>query len=123
MSDRISVIGMMFYAFHGHTDEEQATGRQYQVDCSVTCDAKAAAASDALSDAVDYAAIHSITSGVILGKPCRLLEKIAEEIATGVLQLSKVESVEIAIRKLHPPVNGLVEAAEIRIVRHNRLRA
>lgn len=117
MSDQISLLGMAFYAHHGHTDEEQETGRHYEVDCRVDCSTAKAATDDDLTKTVDYAQIYAVVSSVMTTRRSRLLEQLAEEIASRVLALPNAQAVKVTVRKLHPPVPGLARAAEVTIQR------
>ena len=115
--DRVSLKGMSFYAFHGTSREEQATGRHYEVDCDCWLDTRSSADSDQLSKTIDYTTIYEQTSAIISGTSVTLIETLAEQIAGSILSSSNAKAVTVCVRKLHPPINGQVAAAEVEIHR------
>jgi dihydroneopterin aldolase len=115
--DRVSLKGMAFYAFHGTSREEQTTGRHYEVDCDCWLDTRKSADTDRISQTIDYSTIYERTAAIIKGTPVTLIETVAEQIAASILSSSQVIAVNVCVRKLHPPINGQVAAAEVEIYR------
>lgn len=115
--DRVGLKGMLFYAYHGTSREEQATGRRYEVDCDCWLDTRNSAATDRITQTIDYTTIYERTAAIMTGTPVTLIETLAEQIASSMLSSSMVEAVTVCVRKLHPPINGQVEAAEVEIHR------
>jgi len=99
MTDRIALAGMRFFGYHGALPEERSRGQEFVVDVEVETDLRAAGKSDDLHDTVDYRKVYDAVKSVVEGPPRQLLEAVAEEIATRVLGIERVEAVVIRLRK------------------------
>lgn len=117
MSDRITLRGMRFMGRHGVTPEERAEAQPFEVDVVLRLDLSRAAASDALADTVDYAAVFGLVQRIVEGRSFSLLEAIAAAIADGVLATFPVDEVEARVRKPKAPLPGALETVEVRLGR------
>jgi 7,8-dihydroneopterin aldolase/epimerase/oxygenase len=118
LADRIVLQGIQFYGYHGVPDAEQATGHRYEVDLALETDITAAAASDDVSQTVDYGAVARDVLTLGTTRQFRLIETLAVEIAAQILDThSQVEAVTIRVKKLLPPVPGVVQYAAVEISR------
>jgi dihydroneopterin aldolase len=120
-SDRIILKGMQFYGFHGVNAEEKALGQNYVVDLAVEVDLTLPGQSDRLGDTVSYTQLYRTVKEVIEGESRNLLEGIAHSIAGRVLQDHPVTSVQLTVKKPHPPIKGSMvayAAVEIHRTRH-----
>lgn len=115
--DCIFVESIEFYAYHGASDEEQSVGHRYSVNVRLSVDVSKAGASDNLPDTVNYAAVAARIVEIGTQQQFRLLEALAERMAEALLKVYPVESVEIEVRKLHPPMNVIASAVGVHIVR------
>jgi 7,8-dihydroneopterin aldolase/epimerase/oxygenase len=117
--DIISIRGLEFYAFHGATDEEQAIGHRYRVDIRLSVDTRLAARTDRVSDTVNYAEVAALLVAIGTGTQCRLLEALAQRMIDELfMRFSRVETVDLGVEKLLPPMNAIVEAVGVQIIRH-----
>jgi dihydroneopterin aldolase len=105
------------YGRHGVTEAERAVGRWFEVDVELRSDLSAAGKTDDIGTTVDYSGVFEVVRRVNDEGPCQLLEAFAERIAKNLLEHFPVPEVTVRVRKLHPPVSGLVEAAEVEITR------
>lgn len=117
MADRIELRGLVAPAICGALPEEQVRAQPIEVDLDVHVDLAAAGASDALADTVDYGALCELVARVLADERFVLLERLAERIADEVLADARVQGVEVAVRKLRPPVPQLLATSGVRIVR------
>ena len=115
--DCIFVESIEFYAYHGASDEEQAIGHRYAVDVRLHTDIRRAGATDQLRDTVNYAGVAERIVDIGTQQRFRLLEALAERIAGALLEEYPIESVEIEVRKLLPPMNVIARSVGVRIVR------
>jgi len=115
--DRIRVLGIEVYGHHGVTPEERAVGRPFVIDVEVALDLQAAGRGDDLTATVDYAAVCSLVADLNDAGPYHLLEAFAERVANEVLTRFPVQEVTVRVRKPHPPVGMVVQAAEVEITR------
>ncbi len=118
--DRIELRGLRALGICGVLPEEQDRPQPLEVDLDVVTDLSRAGATDALADTVDYGSLVAQVEAIITGEPVRLLERLAERIAEVVLADDRVAEVEVALRKLRPPVPQQLDTTGVRIVRRRR---
>ncbi len=83
----------------GVHDWERAFAQHLELDLALSVDTRPAAASDALDDAVDYAALSEQLVQLAAGADCRLIEALAARLAEAVLANPAIRQVELALRK------------------------
>lgn len=115
--DRIELTGIRAVGTIGVLPEEQARSQPFEVDIVIEFDARAAGASDDLSDSVDYGRPITLASKVIENERHQLLERVASRIAEDILALAGVDAVEVVVRKLRPPVPHDVSSTAVRMRR------
>ncbi|SIS79363.1 dihydroneopterin aldolase [Alicyclobacillus vulcanalis] len=118
--DQLSLIGMVFYAYHGVYPEEQTLGQRFVVDLHMYGDFRRAGETDDLHHAVNYAAVYDVVRAAVEGDPVRLIEALAERIASRVLAaFPQIGSVEVAVSKPGAPVPGPLDTVRA-VVRRRR---
>lgn len=117
MTDTIEILGVRGYGHHGVLAAERTDGQEFTVDVTLRVSTRAASASDDLADTVNYADIAERVHAHITGKPCALIETLAERIASDVLAASGVEWVEIAVHKPSAPIPVPFDDVIVRIQR------
>ena len=117
MADRIILKGIQFYGYHGVPDAEQETGHRYEVDLDLETDVTQAAA-DNVALTVDYGAVAREVLALGTSRQFRLIETLATRIAEQILASQpRVEAVTVRVKKLLPPIPGVVEYAGVEITR------
>ena len=116
-TDKIRLNGIQFYGYHGVSDEEQATGRLYEVDVELPYDCRAAGRSDAITDTVNYRELFEIVMLHGTQKRFRLLEALGHQIAGDILARTGTSAVCVRICKLQPPLPVVMASAEVEILR------
>ena len=117
-SDRIILSGMQFYGFHGVNAEEKSLGQTYVVDLAVEVDLALPGQSDQVGDTVSYTHLYRAVKAVVEGESQNLLEGIAQSIAERILNDCPVASVQLTVKKPHPPIKGsVVNYAAVEIYR------
>ena len=81
MTDKIRLIGLSFYGYHGVSSSEQETGRMYEVDCELESDLSQAGKTDDLDHTIIYESVYLTIKESVENKKYSLLEKLAEEIS------------------------------------------
>jgi dihydroneopterin aldolase len=118
VSDRIELRGLRLAALVGVLPEEATRTQPIEVDLDVVADLSVAGASDLLDDTVDYGRLCALVEEVATAGHVRLLEHLAERVARAALDLDRrIASVEVAVRKLRPPVPQQLSTSGVRIVR------
>ena len=116
--DLIELRGLRFAAIVGALPEERDRVQPIEVDLDVQTDLAPAGASDDLADTIDYGALCDAVAAVVDGGRPQLLEHLAEEIAAAVLAAdARATAVEVAVRKLRPPVPHQLATSGVRIRR------
>ena len=108
--DFLEIENLQVRCVVGDTPEERQRESVLRVDVRMECQARAAAATDDLGYAVDYADVARRIAGALREAKCRLLERAAETAARECLSDPRVESVKVRVSKASP-VPGVGAAA------------
>lgn len=105
----ISVQGIKLYAYHGCMSEETLIGSNYVVDVVLEADLSQAAQTDDLTHTVDYVLVNRVVEEE-MAIPSKLLEHVAQRIIQRLtIQHPEIQSLEVSVAKLNPPIDGHVE--------------
>jgi len=115
--DAVRLNNMQFYAYHGRSRGEAENGQRFEVDVELRGSLRAAGLSDDLNDTFDYDRIFTVVSAAVTGSRFRLIEALAEEIARQILAIYPHAQVKVVVRKPHLPVAGVIDGAEVEILR------
>lgn len=96
---RILVRGITAVGYHGVYPSERRSGQRFVVDLVCHLDVRAAAASDGLTDTVDYAELAARVAADVAGDPLNLIEALAARIGRTCLTYPQVTSVEVTVHK------------------------
>ena len=99
MPDRIRIEELELSSFIGVPDEERAEPQRLTVNLTVEPRRDFADLGDAIENTVDYFAVCGDVKALSLARPRRLIETLAGEIATLVLDRFAVRAVEVELRK------------------------
>ena len=102
--DEIALTGLRVRGHHGVLPSERADGQDFLVDAVLSVDTRAAAASDDLSDTVDYGALATRLAEVVAGEPVDLIETLAARLAAVCLDDPRVISVRLTVHKPSAPI-------------------
>ncbi|MEH7248578.1 dihydroneopterin aldolase [Neobacillus niacini] len=116
--DKIFVNQMEFYGYHGVFPEETKLGQRFIVDLMVLVDLKKAGETDELEFSVSYADLFLVCKEIVEGKPFKLVEAVAENIAKTVLkQFPLVTEATVKVIKPDPPIPGHYQSVAVEITR------
>ncbi|KAK9816966.1 hypothetical protein WJX72_007580 [[Myrmecia] bisecta] len=116
--DKIHMEGLTFHGYHGVLPEETRLGQKFVVDATLHCDLQAAGVSDDLDQTVDYSKVYSQIQRIVEGRPYKLIESLAENIAAKVLASQpRVTSIHVHVRKPHVAVTGVLQSLGVSIWR------
>ena len=102
--DMLHVNGIRGYGYTGYFEAEQTLGQWFEVDLTFWLDLSVAGNSDDLNDTLDYGKAASITQELIKTSKFKMVERLADTIATAMLELDKVEKVKVCLTKCQPPI-------------------
>lgn len=114
-ADRLELLGLEVECVIGDLPDERRCEQRLVVDVSLACDLAAAAASDALRDTVDYAALSAKIRDTLRDARCHMIERAAECVAAICLADPRVKEARVRVEK-SGCVRGL-RAAAVVIVR------
>ena len=117
MSDRIALTGLRVRGFHGVLPEERRDGQDFLVDAVLSLDTRAAAATDALADTVDYGDLAQRLAAVVAGSPYDLIETLADRLATVCLESPLVFEAEVTVHKPSAPIPLAFADVAVTVVR------
>ena len=115
MKGTVRVRNLEFQGKHGASAAERRSSRRFQVDLDLTWDMTRATESDRLADTVDYYDLCALVVEIGEARPRRLLEALAAEMLRAVKQRWPHVSIEIELRKLHPPCPGNPDFTAVRL--------
>ena len=112
----VLVEGLEFYGYHGVSPEERSVGHRFRVDLSVTVN-KSLPVSDEVSDTVDYGELAQVVVDVGTKNQFLTVERLVAMIGENVMNtFPKVESVNIQVEKLLPPIAHTAKAAGVQAI-------
>jgi len=97
--DAIEVRGIRAWGHHGADPGEQDVAQPIDVDVLLELDLRAARASDALADTVDYAALHARVVALVGRERCALLERLGELILDELTADPRIERATVTLAK------------------------
>lgn len=113
MKGILKIQNAVFYAYHGVMTEEQNLGRKFEVDVELEYDFSLAAQTDRLEHAVNYERVYNSLKEILTENKFYLIERLSYTIGKRILEkFEKVDRVKVTVRKLHPPVGGLIDFIE-----------
>lgn len=114
MADRIELIGVEAFGYHGVYEQEKKTGQKFIVDIVVWTDFSAASQSDELGNTISYADLATIAVEAIEGERYDLIESLATSIAERIQALPRVFANEVTVHKPQAPIH--YPFADVRVV-------
>lgn len=117
--DYIHLRELQFFGYHGVLPEENVLGQRFRATVSLAVDIQKAGQTDELDNTVSYVGVYDICKEVIEGKPFKLIEAVAETVASRILEAYKgqVFGCRVEIIKPDPPIPGHYKEVAVEIVR------
>ncbi|MEG6617204.1 2-amino-4-hydroxy-6-hydroxymethyldihydropteridine diphosphokinase [Peptococcaceae bacterium 1198_IL3148] len=115
--DKIIMQGMQFYGYHGALAEEQQLGQRFTVDLQLYLDLQPAGIADDLAKTVSYADVYRLVKNIIESAKYKLIESLAETIASQVLDNFAVKKVTVQVKKPQAPIPGIFDYMAVEITR------
>ncbi|EJQ0571164.1 dihydroneopterin aldolase [Listeria innocua] len=116
--DKIYLNELAFYGYHGVLQEETKLGQTFRVSLILGLSTKKAGQSDSVDDTVSYADVYETVKGIVEGTPFKLIEALAEKIASEVLtDYPLLEEITIKLIKPNPPIPGHYDSVAVEIKR------
>ena len=117
MTDKLFVEDVRFYGQHGLIKAEQTIGAWLSVDAELAVDLAPAALSDDVGATVDYGQVMQRIVEIGTKNRVNLLERLAALLSDAILSEFPTSEVRVRVRKLTPPLGGLVGIPGVEITR------
>lgn len=115
--DCVHVRGLVVTAIIGVLPHERAIAQPLQIDLAIFADLRDAGRSDDLQDTANYGDISERVGDLVRGSKDILLERLAQRVAELVVAIDRVESVDVTITKLRPPIPEQLDSTAVTIHR------
>jgi 7,8-dihydroneopterin aldolase/epimerase/oxygenase len=116
--DTMRLERMQFYGRHGVFAEENKLGQRFYVTLELQIDLSKAGQQDNLDETVNYAQLYYTVKEVVEGPPFKLIEALAEAIASRTLDAyAKIHEVTVRVTKPHPPFDIVFDGVSVEIRR------
>lgn len=103
--DKMILSKIEFFGRHGLLSEENRLGQKYVVDVELYLDLSPAGVADYLELTINYDDLYEVIKKIVEGPPVALVEALAENIASALLDsYSRISEVTIRVTKPNPPV-------------------
>ncbi len=112
---KLTLKNMIFYGYHGVYDEERRLGQQIAIDIEMVADLTDAGTKDDLESTVNYAEVYSLVKEIVEKEQFNLIEGMAFAILNRMGEKYQFKNITVRVRKPHPPVGGLMDAAEFEV--------
>lgn len=113
--DCITIKNLRFRGFHGYFEEERTEGNDFEVDILLSVPSPTAPRNDDLSQTIDYSEVAGMVQRVMDGTSVKLLETLLYNIGEALVSTyPQAQKVEVAVRKLAPPMSPACEYTELR---------
>ncbi|MFQ3679342.1 MAG: dihydroneopterin aldolase [Pseudanabaenaceae cyanobacterium] len=116
MTTTIYLQGVRAYGYVGLLPEENVLGQWFEVDATLAVDFQKATVSDDIHDTYDYRQAIAVIETTIQTSTFRLVERLAGEIANGLLADEKVTQVTVKVKKW-PPIPNFLGTVAVEVTR------
>jgi len=99
VTDTIELRGIRAFGHHGADPGEKDVAQPFDIDVSFEIDLAAARRSDALSDTVDYSALHATIVRLVGERSYDLIERLGADVLEAVLADPRVQRASVRIAK------------------------
>lgn len=102
--DCIHLTNIRCYGYTGFLPEEQVLGQWFEVDLTLWLDLSQAGKSDAIEDTLDYRNAIASVQHLVKTAKFALIERLAEAIASSLLESERVTQVRVKLSKPAAPI-------------------
>ena len=116
--DIIHINGIKAFGYIGVLPEENVLGQWFHVDLKIYIDLSKAGKTDALEDTHSYVEIVQTTQKLIQTKKYKLIESLADAIATHALSSDhRIQKINVKVTKPTPPIPAFSGTVGVEITR------
>lgn len=115
MTDRIEIIGVRGFGYHGVLESERRDGQEFIVD--IILGVSLEDLDDDLDRTIDYSVVAQRAHDVIVGEPHQLIETVAQRIVDACADMGALDFIEVAVHKPSAPIEVPFDDVVVRIRR------
>lgn len=117
--DTLTVKALQLEGKHGFLESERVNGNRFEIDVTVRGDFRQAATTDDLELSFNYETVVEEALAVMNGPSKKLIETLCHTLGESLFNRHKnILYLEVALRKLNPPVEVPAAYTEIRMEWH-----
>ena len=112
---KIKINNMKFHSYIGVYEEEKKIGQNIEIDLIISL-SKEIIKNDDINSTLSYGDCYRKIEKIVKESRVDLLETLALDIIKEIKKLNgKIENIQVNIRKLAVPINGIFDSVEIQI--------
>ena len=115
--DRVEVRGLTVMTVVGVLAHERESAQPLRIDLDLHVDLRDAGLSDDLADTANYGDVAQRVAEAVRASSDLLLERVASRVADLVLEIDRVEAVDVTVTKVRPPIPEQLDTTAVRIHR------
>lgn len=116
--DKITIQDLEVFGYHGVLEEEALLGQKFLITAVMSLDLRRAGRTDDIKETIDYGEVCQFIKKLVETERYLLIERLAEELATGLLLgFPKLSGVEITVKKPWAPVQVPLDTVAVTISR------
>ncbi len=119
--DTLNIIGIRAYGYTGYFAEEQTLVQWFEVDLTLWLDLSQAGTTDNLQDTFNYADAVILVQKIIKTSKFKMIERLAEAIASSILDTGTIHQVKVRLTKCNPPIPDFTGQVTLEILRSKNL--
>ena len=104
MTDRIRLLGIEVFAYHGVFAEERENGQLFVIDADISLALSEAAESDDVTSTIHYGELALAIHDRVAGERWNLIERVAGRVADLILEDDRVVGVDVTVHKPEAPI-------------------
>ncbi|WP_068621770.1 dihydroneopterin aldolase [Paenibacillus tuaregi] len=119
--DKMTLTRMEYYGYHGVFEEERKLGQRFYIDLELKLDLHEAGVNDDLTRTVNYAEVHELVKKIVEGRSFKLIEALAECIASEILDTyTVIDELTVKVTKPHPPFDIHFQGVTVELLRSRK---
>ena len=111
---------LRFFGQHGVSESEKDRGGTFEIDLEFKSKLKKSYLTDDLNDTIDYSKVYKKIHDSFYQSKYLLIEALANKISDDIIDSFPIKKINLIVRKINPPVNGLIDYVEVEVNKKNK---
>lgn len=118
MKTKIYLHNIQLFGMHGVNRIERENGQLFQIDLEIEANLTNAIKTDDINETLDYCALYDEIQRIFKSKKYNLIETLAGDIVKSLMDIYKILSCRVKIRKPNVLINGILDTVEVEVIDH-----